>query len=99
MVTVAVQYEGEKGNGGVDTSASQTFTITVGAVNDAPSFVAEADQSVLEDAGVQSVDIWATSISAGPADESGQTLIFLVSNDNNALFAVQPSIDLTGQLT
>ena len=35
---------------------------------------------------------WATAISAGPADEAGQTLNFIVTNNNNALFAAQPAI-------
>ena len=55
--------------GGADTSAAQTFTITVTAVNDVPSFTKGADQTVNEDAGAQSVTGWATAISAGPSDE------------------------------
>ena len=42
---------------------------------------------------------WATALSAGPADEAGQALDFIVSNDNNALFAVQPTIDAAGNLS
>ena len=59
---------GGTANGGVDTSAAQTFTITVTAVNDAPSFTKGADQTVIEDAGLQTVAGWATAISAGPAE-------------------------------
>ena len=76
----------------MDTSAPQTFTITVTAVNDAPSFTKGADQTVLEDAGAQTVAGWATGISAGPANEAGQTVDFVVSNDNAALFSVQPAV-------
>src|SRR5258705_11340757 len=36
-VTVQIHDNGGVANSGVDTSASQTFTITVTAVNDAPS--------------------------------------------------------------
>ena len=46
--------------------------INVTAVNDAPSFIKGADQTVLEDAGAQTVAGWATAISAGPADESAR---------------------------
>ena len=99
IVTVRLHDNGGVLNGGVDTSAPQTFTITVSAVNDAPGFVKGADQSVLEDAGAQTVATWATAISAGPANESAQTLDFIVSNDANALFAVQPAISSTGTLT
>ena len=50
-------------------------------------------------AGTQTVLNWATSISTGAANESGQTLNFMVSNNNNGLFAVQPSIAVNGALT
>ena len=52
-----------------------------------------------EDAGPRIVPAWATSISAGPADESGQTLTFVVTNNNAALFTVQPSVAPDGTLT
>jgi hypothetical protein len=97
-VTVTLTDDGGTANGGVNTSAPQTFTITVGAVNDAPSFTSGGDVTVLEDSGAYSAP-WATGISAGPADESGQTVSFNVSNDNNALFSAQPSISPTGVLT
>ena len=82
-------------NGGQDTSAPQTFTITVNFVNQSPSFNAGANQTVNVNAGVQTVTGWATGISAGPASESGQHLNFLISTDNDTLFATGglPSID------
>src|SRR5207237_930128 len=86
-VTVQLHDNGGVANGGVDTSAAQTFTITVTAVNDAPSFTKGADQTVLEDAGAQTVANWATNISAGTADESAQLLNFVVSTTNAALFS------------
>src|SRR2546422_2299036 len=58
-----------------------------------------ADQTVLEDAGPQTVSGWATAISAGPADESGQTLNFIVTTTNAALFSAQPAVSATGTLT
>jgi len=97
-VTVLLTDDGGTANGGDDTSAGQTFTITVNAVNDAPSFTKGADQTVDEDAGAQSVSNWASAISKGPADESAQTLSFTSSNDNNALFSVQPGVTPTGTL-
>src|SRR5206468_3327945 len=86
-------------NGGVDTSASVTFTITINPVNDAPSFLVGPSQTVLEDSGAHTVPNWVTSISAGPADESSQTVTFTVTNDNNALFSVQPAVAPNGTLT
>ena len=79
--------------------AATTFDVTVTPVNDAPSFTKGAGQTVLEDSGSQTVPGWASSMRAGPADEAGQTLNFLVTNDNNALFSVQPAIAANGTLT
>jgi hypothetical protein len=73
--------------------------IMVNAVNDPPSFAKGADQVVLEDAGAQTISNWATGISAGPSNESGQVLEFVVANDNNGLFSVQPAISASGTLT
>lgn len=98
-VTVQAHDNGGTANGGVDTSAAQTFNIVVNPVNDVPVFTAGADQSVQPGTGPQTVAAWATGISAGPADESGQVVDFIVTNDNNALFSAQPSIDSTGTLT
>ncbi|MEZ5558244.1 MAG: PilC/PilY family type IV pilus protein [Pseudomonadales bacterium] len=99
-IDVVLSDNGGTAAGGVDTSAVQTFTITVNPVNDAPSFVAGADQNVPEDSGMQMVPGWATAISAGPANESAQTVGFTVTNDNNALFAAQPAVDAaTGDLS
>ena len=98
-VTLKLTDNGGTANGGVDASGEQTFVINVTAVNDAPSFVKGADQTAIENAGAQTVAAWATAISAGPPDEAGQTLTFDASNNNNALFSAQPSIDATGKLT
>jgi gliding motility-associated-like protein len=98
-VSVILTDNGGTANGGDDTYATQTFTITVNAVNDEPSFVKGADQSVIENAGAQTVNGWATAISKGASDESGQSLTFAVTNDNNALFSAQPAISTTGVLT
>jgi hypothetical protein len=99
-VTVTLRDSGGILNGGVDTSPSYTFTITVVPVNDAPSFTPGLDQTVLEDCGLQTVSGWATTIVAGPTyDELSQALDFIVSNSNNTLFAVQPAVSPTGILT
>jgi hypothetical protein len=78
----------------------ETFTVTVNPVNDAPSFTGGADETVAQDSEAHTAPGWATNISAGPADEAGQVLSFVVTNDNNGLFDVQPAIDpATGDLT
>lgn len=98
-ITINLKDNGGTANGGLDTSSSQSFTITVNAVNDAPSFTKGANQTVNEDAAAQAVTGWATAISPGPANESAQTVTFTVTNDNNALFSVQPAISASGTLT
>ncbi|RJP33741.1 MAG: hypothetical protein C4527_03985, partial [Candidatus Omnitrophota bacterium] len=80
-------------------STSTKVYITILAVNDAPSFIGGADQTVSENAGAQVVGGWATGISAGPPDETGQSVAFLVTNDNNGLFSGQPSLSPDGTLT
>jgi uncharacterized repeat protein (TIGR01451 family) len=79
--------------------STRTFLITVTPVNDAPSFVKGADFNLLEDAGPQTVQSWATQISPGPDDESDQTVQFLVSTDNPGLFSAGPSIAPNGTLS
>jgi hypothetical protein len=88
-------------NGGSSafSSASGTANLTVQFVNQPPSFTAGPNQSALEDAGPQTVPNWATNISPGPANQSGETVNFLVSVNNPALFSVQPSVSPTGTLS
>jgi hypothetical protein len=95
-----VQDNGGTANGGVDLDPSaNTITINVTSVNDAPSFTKGGNQTINEDAPAQTVTPWATGISAGPADESSQTLSFHASNNNGSLFSGQPSIAANGTLT
>ena len=81
-------------------SATATVHVTVTPVNDAPSFTKGVNETVSENAGPQSF-AWATTLSAGPANESGQALSFTASNSNSALFTVagQPTVAANGTLT
>lgn len=72
-------------------SDSAFVTVAITPVNDAPSFTAGADVIVNEDSGPQNLAGWATDINPGPYET--QALTFLLSNDNNALFATQPTLD------
>ena len=76
-----------------------TATITVGPVNDAPSVSLGSDQSSDEDAGPQRVEGWATALSAGPPEESGQGLSCVLTADNPDLFSGQPALSPDGTLT
>jgi hypothetical protein len=85
-------------NGGVDTS-SQPFMITVVAKNNAPSFVAGNDLTVLENSGTFTSFAWATQITAGTGD-SGQQLRFEITSTDDTVFAVPPRINVqSGTLT
>lgn len=102
IVTVSLQDNGGTANGGVDTSAPQTFTIGVAAVNDAPSFALVTNEvAVAEDTPLQKLPGFALNIFAGPPNESVQSKVFVVTNSNKALFtaANQPAIDASGTLT
>jgi hypothetical protein len=82
------------------TSATAAVDITVAAVDDAPSFVAGGDLTVTDESGAQSIGAWATALSAGPPDEAGQKLQFVIQqNSNSGLFVLPPAIDAAGKLT
>jgi hypothetical protein len=75
--------------------------VTVSGINSPPSFSAGPSQSVLEDAGAQTVPGWASSISPGPPDEASQTISFLVATTNDGLFGAGglPAVSPDGTLT
>ncbi len=105
IVTVRVKDSGGTANGGVDTSAPQTFAINVAPQNDAPTFDLPElpNQEVLEvdlaGQAARTVAGFATNISTGAANED-QTLNFIVTTNNDALFTSLPQIDpVTGNLT
>jgi hypothetical protein len=91
-------------------SPPRVINITVTPVNDAPTFnpIAGNPPTVIEDAlGVQTVSNFLTGISAGPANEVGQTLTASVNfvsfnslwgNGANKFFAVggMPTITISG---
>jgi hypothetical protein len=76
-------------------------TINITPVNDAPSFVKGADQTVPEDAGAKTIANWATSASAGPASEVGaDAQLYSATNTNNGLFSARkPLLPPTAPLT
>ena len=80
-VTVTLSDDGPDTAPDVNTSSAQLFTITVNPINGAPTFTIGLDQDILEDAGPQLVNGWATDIDDGD-DELTQALTFDVTNDN-----------------
>ncbi len=100
IVSVSLHDNGGTANGGVDVSGVQTFAITVTPVNDPPRFdPVQGLHQVAAGAGAQTVPAWVTGISAGPANESAQSVVFLVTVDNDDLFSVQPGISPDGTLS
>jgi len=95
-------------NGNPPASAAvRTFTVTIQPVNDPPQFAA-SNQTVAEDAGLTTVSGFVCltttggcEVRPGPlsaVDEVNQQVTFEATNDNNALFAIQPMITAQGAL-
>jgi hypothetical protein len=79
-----------------------TVTITVNPVNDDPGFIAGGNvssSSLLTSILGASHAGWASGISPGPPDESGQTVSFIISTDADEAFQTTPEIDSAGNLT
>lgn len=76
-----------------------SVAITVNPVNDAPTFVKGPDLNIDESSGPQVVPNWASQISAGPADEAAQGLVFEVLPSENSFFTSEPVVAPDGTLT
>jgi hypothetical protein len=100
-VTVFLKNNGGTANGGHDTFGPKTFQITVSPIALPPSFTPGPDQNIFEAVNppTQTVPNWATNISPGQLNGNNGQVQFAVTNDNNGLFAVQPSISPTGTLS
>ena len=98
-VVISVSDLGNSGAGAALTDAG-VVDVTIGDVNDAPSFDMGPEIEVEEDAGPQTIPAWVNNITPGPADEADQNVTFNVTIGNTSLFSVQPAIDpATGDLT
>ena len=85
-----------------NTSPTQTFTISISAVNDAPQFDIPGSITYAEDAGLISQNSFATNVRRGPVgseDENSQEIRFIVTALDPSAFAVQPTIGVDGTLT
>ena len=102
-VTVVLRDNGGTLNGGINTSDPVVLSITINPVNDAPSFTKGVNQTINEDAAAVTLNGWASNIRTGPtttlANESTQSVNFLVSTNNDSLFSVAPTVSPTGTLT
>lgn len=100
-VSITLSDNGSSEGDNVNTSESQSFTITVNPINDAPTFVLGDNIVVDEDAGAQTMPAWITGISEGATNEGAQSLndFEIVSNSNISLFSDTPSITSAGELS
>lgn len=89
----------DAGQGDDNISDPRTFTIRVNSINDPPSYTQGGTVTVNEDSGPYG-EIWATSISPGPADEAGQSVLFEVTTPPAVqdLFQSLPEISDAGIL-
>jgi hypothetical protein len=75
------------------------FSVTVTAVNDAPEFtLPESNVYALEDSATVTINNFCTGVWAGAANETAQTLTFVVDNTNHAAWILPPAIDKYGTL-
>ncbi len=86
--------------------STATVTVTVTCVNDAPSFTVGPNQAMVANQNADgstrayTINPWATGISPGPANESGQTVDFVIDSVvPSNLFTVQPTVSPSGVLT
>jgi hypothetical protein len=91
-ITVTASDSGSTANGGIN-AVTNTFTITLNAVNDPPTLAVLTNLTVAQDAAAQVVNL--AGISAGPANESSQSLTITAVSSDAAIVPV-PSIGYTG---
>lgn len=88
VISVRVRDDGGTARGGADTLV-RTFTVTVQPANDPPTIPPIPDRTLAEDetsAALTTVTI--AGITAGPADENGQTLEVTAISDNPAVVGI-----------
>ncbi len=71
-------------------------TLNLAFVNQPPTVTLGSNVNVLINSGAYTATTWATNISPGPANEISQTLAFAVTTNNPGLFAVQPTLTISG---
>jgi len=96
-VSLTLKDDGGTEFDGVDESESQTFNISVQAVNDPPTFSlgSNSDLELDEDGIGKSVENWISDIIKGPDDEIADILTFHITSNksDSTIFSVFPQID------
>ena len=93
-ITVTVSDNGSTANGGI-TTFSQSFTVTVTAVNQPPTINAIAPVTILENSGTQTLNL--AGIGPGPGDK-GETVTITATSSNPTLIPI-PAITYTNPST
>ncbi|MFT5489908.1 MAG: hypothetical protein ACI8V5_000247 [Limisphaerales bacterium] len=97
--SVTVRDNGGTADNGANTSAPQTFTLTVDGVNDKPSFTASNPPTILEDAAVVTIPNWAAFDPGAPGEVGQAVMDYLITGVDAAFFETAPDVDNNGQLT
>lgn len=92
----AFEYRIEDADGDVDVAQ---VTVTVAPVNDAPSIEIGGDRSAVSGQDELIESGFAGEFDPGPNEADQSIDEFVVGNDNNDLFSVQPAIDQNGTLS
>ena len=98
-ISVVLKDNGGTANGGID-SVTNSFTVTVQAVNDTPTLDPISDVVVTVNPGQQTINL--TGISAGPINENGQTVTITATSGNTGVIpnptVTYTSLNPTGNL-
>jgi gliding motility-associated-like protein len=102
-IDVVLKDDGSNTPPNSNTSATETFTITVNPINDPPTFTMGDNIVIDEHTGMVSIPNWATNISAGPPDEEASQTVNFVLTENSITtflqFDIPPTVDANGTLT
>lgn len=101
-VQISIIDDGPSDSPNNNLGAISNLTINVAPVNDRPTFTKGSDPTLLEDNGPTIFTAWAQNISAGPSDESGQTVNFQITQvwtEGNIAFVTGPDLSPTGDLS
>jgi MYXO-CTERM domain-containing protein len=98
-LSVTARDSGGTANGGIDTSDPRTLTITVTAINDAPTFTAANPPESAEDAGTQLVNGWVTAFNPGVNESTQVALSYAVTGVDPAFFSTPPAVSSAGMLS
>lgn len=93
-MSIRARDNGGVADGGVDSSAAQTFNLVIRYQNLAPVFTIADDtiDLLITQTATQTINNYLTNIAAGPVQEPSQSWTFTLTADNPDLFAANPSL-------